>query len=114
MTTEAPDFGRLLRERLARAEAVASQIEAQLVGLGDLRDPNTDDEHDPDGAPVSGEWSRLAGMRLDNRFERTEILAAIDRLERDAFGICEACGRPIAEARLRARPVARTCVDCAA
>ena len=28
------------------------------------------------------------------------------------YGICEDCGRPIHEARLRARPDATRCVDC--
>ncbi|MGO2112809.1 MAG: TraR/DksA family transcriptional regulator [Pseudoclavibacter sp.] len=113
MTAESPEFERLLSERLDRVYAAEAELESQLAGLGDLRDPNTDDEHDPDGAPVSAEWSRLAGMQMDNRAERAEILAAIDRLKRGAFGVCERCGRPIAAARLRVRPVARTCVDCA-
>ena len=40
--------------------------------------------------------------------------AAVARLAAGTFGICIECGRPIAEARLEARPYAAKCVDCAA
>ncbi|MFD8557240.1 TraR/DksA C4-type zinc finger protein [Streptosporangium canum] len=35
-------------------------------------------------------------------------------LRQDAYGVCESCGRPIVVERLRARPAARTCIECAA
>ena len=43
-----------------------------------------------------------------------EVEHALEKFGTDAFGLCEACGRPIAEARLEARPEARYCIDCAA
>jgi RNA polymerase-binding protein DksA len=42
-----------------------------------------------------------------------EIDAAITRLDVGTYGVCERCGQPIGDARLRARPVARTCITCA-
>tara|TARA_R110002124_G_C8876470_1_gene508120 strand:+ start:864 stop:1193 length:330 start_codon:yes stop_codon:yes gene_type:complete len=41
------------------------------------------------------------------------IQAALGRIEADTYGICEACGQPIGEARLSVLPEATRCVDCA-
>jgi RNA polymerase-binding protein DksA len=38
--------------------------------------------------------------------------AALERLDDGTFGVCRSCGRPIAEARLEARPWAALCIDC--
>jgi RNA polymerase-binding transcription factor DksA len=42
-----------------------------------------------------------------------ECRAALQRLDAGTFGRCEECGQPIAVARLRALPHARTCIACA-
>jgi RNA polymerase-binding transcription factor DksA len=43
--------------------------------------------------------------------EIQEVERALHRLEQGTYGICEDCGRPIASARLAARPSANLCVD---
>ncbi len=42
-----------------------------------------------------------------------EADAALARVGAGRYGIGERCGEPIAAARLEARPIARTCNDCA-
>ncbi|MGI3782628.1 MAG: TraR/DksA family transcriptional regulator [Janthinobacterium lividum] len=42
-----------------------------------------------------------------------ELAAARARLAAGTYGVCEHCGRPVAEARLAARPEARLCIACA-
>jgi RNA polymerase-binding transcription factor DksA len=42
-----------------------------------------------------------------------EINAALARLERGAFGRCEACRQRISKSRLEALPYARHCIRCA-
>ena len=41
-----------------------------------------------------------------------KIKAALDRVEKDTFGICESCGEDITLNRLKARPVTTQCIDC--
>lgn len=41
-----------------------------------------------------------------------EIREAISRIDRGMFGICESCGEPITEKRLRANPMSRLCLQC--
>lgn len=107
------DFEVLLQQRLAETQARAADLATQIAALAGLRDANNDDEHDPDGSPVSTEWSRLAGMQLETAAEISAIRAALGRLERGTYGICASCGRPISPARLRIRPMVDRCVDCA-
>jgi len=42
-----------------------------------------------------------------------EIDEALHRIERGRYGVCEATGKPIAKARLKAQPWARYCVEYA-
>jgi RNA polymerase-binding protein DksA len=41
------------------------------------------------------------------------IDAAQRRIDDGTYGICESCGKRIPVARLRVRPAATMCVDCA-
>lgn len=43
--------------------------------------------------------------------ELEEVEAALQRLEEGRYGLCEVCGKPIAEGRLEAMPATRYCVD---
>ncbi|HEY3437081.1 MAG TPA: TraR/DksA C4-type zinc finger protein [Actinotalea sp.] len=103
--------------RLARAEAVA-RVGALAGAFGDLVEAsagsNADDEHDPEGTTIAFERSQLDALLHQARERVVEIEAALDRIATGRYGRCEVCGEPIAQARLEARPTARTCVACAA
>ena len=63
---------------------------------------------------ASLESDRNFELRIRDR-ERKLILKmqeAIKRIDDGTFGICEACGGPISEKRLMARPVTTDCIDC--
>lgn len=79
----------------------------------DRADATADDEHDPEGSTLSGEWAQVDALRRGAESERAEIRAARERVASGTFGVCEHCGRPIADARLEARPFARRCIACA-
>jgi RNA polymerase-binding transcription factor DksA len=95
---------------LARLEV----LDAEMAGLRlDRGSESADDEHDPEGATLSGEWSKLAGLRAATVAELADIDAARERLAEGTYGICADCGRRIPEGRLLARPTATRCVACA-
>lgn len=107
-----------LRERLAeardRAQRALSAREAELARLSDARgDATGDDEHDPEGATLADEWSRLTGLAAAARTDLAEIDVALARLEVGWDGRCEVCGEPIPAERLMVRPTALRCVRCA-
>lgn len=76
-------------------------------------DSNADDEHDPEGSTIAYERSQLSALMAQAERQLAEIEAAESRLAEGTYGRCSVCGRDIPEGRLEARPVARTCVDCA-
>lgn len=107
-----------VREQLEAERAQALRRLAALTGDFDevvaaSRHSNADDEHDPEGATIAFERSQVTALVLQVRRHVAEVEAAIQRLESGSYGICESCGQPIAEARLEARPAARTCIGCA-
>ena len=42
----------------------------------------------------------------------SKIRAALERIDSGTFGICDMCGKPIDQKRLRARPVTTLCIEC--
>lgn len=47
------------------------------------------------------------------RNEIAQIKDAIARIDSGHYGICQSCGEPIAEARLKALPYSDLCIKCA-
>ena len=99
---------RVERERLA---ALTRDYDGVVAAS---RDTNADDEHDPEGATIAFERSQVGALVRQARERLAEIDAAEQRLADGTYGTCQVCGRPIAAARLEARPEARTCLPCAA
>ena len=104
-----------------RIEAERQQTLRRLAGLthdfdavvAASRDTNADDEHDPEGATIAFERSQVVALVQQAQHQLDEIDAATARVDAGTYGTCESCGQPIGEERLAARPVARTCIQCA-
>ena len=91
-----------------------SSLTADFKGIvAAASDSNTDDEHDPEGATIAFERSQVSALIAQARAHLAEVDAALARVTAGTYDTCERCGRPIAPARLEARPTARTCVTCA-
>lgn len=108
---EAPAQLELERQETVRRLANLTDDFDEIVAAS--RDSNADDEHDPDGSTIAFERSQLGALADQARHHLTEIDAALARVEAGTYGVCEQCSRRITDERLRARPVARTCIGCA-
>jgi len=103
----------LRRERdrtVALVDGLAREFE-RFVEAAEL--VATDDEHDPEGHTIAFERQLVAARLRDARAHLTEVDAAAERLAAGTYGTCERCGGPVGDARLAARPAARTCMACA-
>lgn len=94
-------------------ESERESLRAQLTELG----YGSKLEYDPnfaDSSQVTAERGENEALvnKLVNGLQ--EVEHALEKFGTDRFGVCEQCGRPIAAARLEARPEARLCIDCAA
>jgi len=65
-----------------------------------------------DMASADAEADLQVRFRETDRQMLRDIDAALARIRAGAFGVCVACQRPIAKARLEAVPWARMCRDC--
>ena len=65
---------------------------------------------------ASADVEKGFAMQLKNRDRDTliQIEGALRRIEAGAFGQCENCEEPIAEARIKAFPFTTLCIDCKA
>jgi RNA polymerase-binding transcription factor DksA len=77
-------------------------------------DSNADDEHDPEGSTIAFERSQLRSSIHRAECRLHEIQDAQTRVTVGRYGLCESCGEPVAEARIEALPLTRTCIRCAA
>jgi RNA polymerase-binding protein DksA len=107
------DARHLLEEERRSTLERLSSLEADFGGIVAASEgSNADDEHDPEGATIAFERSQVSTLVRQAQRHLQEIEAALQRVEDGSYGRCERCGEPIPEARLEARPVARTCVGC--
>jgi DnaK suppressor protein len=106
------------KREVERYRGVLEEQLQSLVGHGsqavhEMAGEDADELPDPsDRATVEEErnWS----LRLRDRDRKLigKVQEALARLDAGTFGLCTRCGRPIASARLRARPVTDLCIDC--
>ena len=103
----------LAQERQRTQERVASLRRDYRSIVDGMELTSTDDEHDPEGATTAVERSRLEALLDAAERHLLELDAADKRLADGTYGRCVSCGTEIPLARLRIRPAASTCVDCA-
>jgi RNA polymerase-binding transcription factor DksA len=111
------DLASELREQLL---AEKQRLEQEIVSLDQrgvrsdvFQDDETDavDQHPADDA--SGLFEREKNMSVIFTLQRSleEVNAALRKFDEGTYGICEECGRPIGEKRLRAFPAATHCIE---
>jgi RNA polymerase-binding protein DksA len=101
------EFAQRLRRARAELYRTIAQTDEELATL-EAHQPGASGE-DVATKVVTEVLSRLQGQ---GKHELDEIDAAQTRLAAGTYGICEGCGMPIPLTRLRALPVARSCMPC--
>lgn len=114
MTDADSDPRRTLEQLRARLIDELQAHHQALLTIRRLRaDRSDDDEHDPEGSPMSAEWFRVDGMHRAAQQRVRDVDRALATLDAGHYGICERCGGAIADGRLAALPTATRCVACA-
>jgi len=99
---------------------IAARLEARLAELAvrtrriedDLRSPLDDDSEER--ASERADDEALEGVDDVLHAEANAVRAALARIAAGTYGTCVNCGAEIPRGRLEARPVATTCIRCAA
>ncbi|MFH1017263.1 MAG: RNA polymerase-binding protein DksA [Pseudomonadota bacterium] len=100
------EFRTILKKR---EDDLINEARAQMGDLTAVKE-NMADMTDQASAEVERDFL----LRIKDR-ERKLILKikeAVSRIDDGTFGVCEVCGEPIGEERLRARPVTTQCIEC--
>ena len=103
---------RLLDERQHAQEALDHLQQDDAGQLEDEREEIPSDNHPADMATAT--FDRELDYTLEENVERVlaQIDAALQRIERGTYGVCESCGQPILPERLEALPWTTLCIDC--
>jgi DnaK suppressor protein len=97
----------------AQLDAERARIREQLAGLGHDGATDSFDDGFADSGQVTAERGEVEALTGSLVEALAEVDHALVKLDAGTYGRCEVCERPIAEARLRAMPAARHCIECA-
>jgi RNA polymerase-binding protein DksA len=99
------------RQRLKQEiETITSEGLSSEVFQADETD--SVDQHPADDASELFEREKNLSVRQTLQASLQEVEAALRKVDEGTYGVCEDCGRPIAEKRLRALPEATHCIEC--
>lgn len=102
------DLERIKQDLLIRK----SELERELQSLSSeqMVDGESQDESDQ---VVSITMETLRNSLQDTEYqEYSNILSAIEAIDKGTYGICQECGQQISENRLKYNPNARRCLPC--
>jgi DnaK suppressor protein len=65
-----------------------------------------------EAADQLSEFERSQALSRRLKQDLAEVEHALEKLEKGTYGICDLCGQPISEARLKALPQTGYCMSC--
>jgi len=97
-----------------------SDLKDLLEKIDNLKkeDPFSDPDHASDNAAVDTDVREQVGHETveaqikDLNIRVEDIKAALIRINKGNYGICQKCGKPIPQARLAVIPESSYCIDC--
>jgi DnaK suppressor protein len=113
---EAAVRSRLDAERASLEQDIYDRTQGPeaIVPVDPLLDAGGIASHEADDADAVSDYDRNQAIVRNSRAVLAQVLAALERLDRGAYGVCERCGREIGARRLEALPYAALCIDCQA
>lgn len=105
-----------LRQYRLDLEAELDNLQKELSELGAGPDGAINvslDEGFADAAQATSERAKVLSFAEALVTRLHDVQAALARLDRGVFGVCERCGKDIGPERLEAVPTARLCISCA-
>ena len=106
-------FRRLLLEKRRELVGDMTGIEAEALGADRQEVKGDISDHPADAGTDNFEQEFSLGLLQSERVLLAEIDEALERIENRTFGICLGTGKPIAKARLKARPWAKYGIEYA-
>jgi DnaK suppressor protein len=106
---------KLLREERKRLQSLMETSDLDSVdddtSTASVADLTSMDQHPADLGTETFERQKDVSIRDSIQAALEDVARAERRVDDGSYGTCDACGRPIGDARLKVRPAARFCVD---
>ena len=107
-----------LRKRLERERERLQTVRQGLLDEGltesekeSLSELSSEDQHQADLGTETFERAKDLSILYQVEAEIEDVARALEQVEDGTYGVCGACGKAIAAARLEAKPAARFCVE---
>lgn len=110
-------FKNALKEERGRLQNQIDQIEKEKPSIGrqgSQGEPLSYDDDSGDTASDISEAEKLLALEKSAHELLAKVEAALLRIRKKTYGICESCRKPIDKARLKVIPYATLCVKCKA
>jgi DnaK suppressor protein len=114
-SAEMEKFRELLLAEQARLEEELREIEARTSHLDESdRAIEMSAFEDAPADLASETFERERDLAIGESVEHVlqKVISALEKIDRGTYGRCDACGRPIKKARLKALPFATLCLEC--
>ena len=98
-----------LEQMLRELDSATQTLESE--GAGENSELSHITQHPADVASDIADSDREAAVLERADDHRTEVQAAIGRIDDGTYGVCVVCGKQIGEARLEIRPDAARCLE---
>lgn len=100
------------RTRLERLrEGLTEESTQDGAGGEDVSELSSVDQHPADIGSEEFEREKDQSILEQVESDLVEIERAVERLEAGSYGNCDACGKPIGDERLEARPATTLCIE---
>ncbi len=100
------ELGRVHKKLLEMRDDLTKTVRKQQVTEADESGDAADQ------ASLSIEREILFELSDNERVTLDQIEAALRKIDKGSYGLCESCQKPILKARLEALPFARYCISC--
>lgn len=104
----------LVQEKSRLQREIGGLQEGISAGTYDIEGMDSVDQHPADEGSELFEREKNLAVQSTLTRELDEVNIALQKFEDGTYGVCEICGKPIDERRLRAFPAATHDVECQA
>ncbi|MFB3880538.1 MAG: TraR/DksA C4-type zinc finger protein [Armatimonadota bacterium] len=115
LSAEMAKFREQLVAELARLEGELDEIERRTARLDESDRASELSAYEDHPADLASEtFEREKDLAIGESVEHLlhKVVGAIEKIDKGTYGLCDACGRPIKKARLKALPFATLCLEC--
>lgn len=100
------------REQLEKELSSFAKESKKAKGDWDAKIPSYDGGSLEEQADEVEEYTTLLALERTLEQELKKVNSALEKLKKGKYGICEKCGRPILQGRLKVYPQAEYCRKC--